>query len=47
MEVTIYEDEKGEPKVQVKDISVTKPKDVARVYKAIKKELKKEKKEES
>ena len=45
MEITIYEDEHGLPRVQVIDSSMKSAEEVAKIYKTVKKELKKEDKE--
>ena len=42
VEITIYEDDKGSPKVQLKAKVLSRPEYVAKAYKAIKKELNKE-----
>lgn len=42
VEVTIYESPDGVPRVQVKADRVDRAEEVAKVYKAVKKELKKE-----
>lgn len=42
MEATIHEDENGNPRVTVREDMVAKAEDVAKVYKAIRKELEEE-----